>query len=338
MNIKKTLSLNSGFLDVQDVPKIHLGKKGSFFSNFILLLLFVAIGFCASYLYQYFPRETVPFNNFQLEETPINVTNDLPSKQFYPRMRYQDRIINYYISDSCSQEKTKSMQEALDIIEFKTILKFNPVSKANSKINILCSDVSPEADEKDHFVAGEGGPSRVIDSTLYSIILEGKIALYRDGQCDNPNIAIHELLHALGFDHNNNKKSILYPNLECNQQIDTEIIESINKLYEDESLPDLEFTMANATKSGRYLNFHIEVINQGLQKSEVTKVSVYADGKIVETFDIGEILIGAKKILDVENLNIPIKSKKIDFIVDEENKITELYENNNEISLNLISQ
>ena len=315
-----------------------MNKKGGFFSNFILLILFIALGFSAYYLYQYFPRETVPFNNFNLEENPINITNDLPSKQFYTRMRYSDRTINYHISESCSEEKAKSMKEALDVIELKTILKFNPTSKANSVLNILCADISPEADEKNHFVAGEGGPSRVLNSTLDSVILEGKIALYREGKCDNSNVAIHELLHALGFDHNNNKKSILYPTLECNQQIDEEIIESINKLYKDDSLPDLVFTAANASKSGRYLNFHIEVLNQGLQKSRATEISVFADDKLIESFDIGEISIGSKKILDVENLNIPIKSKKIEFLVDNKNEISEIYENNNKITLNLISQ
>jgi len=315
-----------------------MNKKGGFFSNFILLILFIALGFSAYYLYQYFPRETVPFNNFNLEENPINITNDLPSKQFYTRMRYSDRTINYHISESCSEEKAKSMKEALDVIELKTILKFNPTSKANSVLNILCADISPEADEKNHFIAGEGGPSRVLNSTLYSVILEGKIALYREGKCDNPNVAIHELLHALGFDHNNNKKSILYPTLECDQQIDDEIIESINRLYKDNSLPDLVFTTANASKSGRYLNFHIEVLNQGLQESRATEISVFADNKLIEAFDIGKISIGAKKILDVEYLDIPIKSKKIEFIVDQKNDILEIYENNNDITLNLISQ
>src|SRR3989344_1143627 len=286
-----------------------MNKKGGFFSNFILLILFIALGFSAYYLYQYFPRETVPFNNFNLEENPINITNDLPSKQFYTRMRYSDRTINYHISESCSEEKAKSMKEALDVIELKTILKFNPTSKANSVLNTLCSD-----------------------------ILEGKIALYREGKCDNPNVAIHELLHALGFDHNNNKKSILYPTLECDQQIDDEIIESINRLYKDNSLPDLVFTTANASKSGRYLNFHIEVLNQGLQESRATEISVFADNKLIEAFDIGKISIGAKKILDVEYLDIPIKSKKIEFIVDQKNDILEIYENNNDITLNLISQ
>ncbi|MEK6811791.1 MAG: CARDB domain-containing protein [Nanoarchaeota archaeon] len=315
-----------------------MNKKGGFFSNFILLLLFVALGFSAYYLYQYYPRESIPFNNFNLEESTVNITNDLPSKQFYSRMRYSDRIINYHISESCSEKKASSMKEALDIIESKTVLVFNPTSKSNSVLNILCADISPEAEEKNHFIAGEGGPSKILNTTLYSVILEGKVALYREGTCDNSNVAIHELLHALGFDHNNNKKSILYPTLECDQQIDNEIIDSINKLYKDNSLSDLVLTTANASKSGRYLNFHIEVLNQGLQESGAIKVSVLADGKPVETFDLGTISIGAKKILDVENLNIPIKSKKIEFIVDNENNIQEIYENNNEITLNLISQ
>ncbi len=312
-----------------------MNRKAGFFSGFILILLIVALVFSGYYIYQNFPRESIPFKSFNLEETNIT-DNTLPSKQFYLRMRYQDKVINYNIADTCSTEKATSMKEALDTIDSLTVLSFKPVSKANSVLNILCSDISPEAEEENHFVAGEGGPSRVLDSKLYSVILEGKIALYREETCKNSNVATHELLHALGFDHNNNKKSILYPTLDCDQKIDDEIIESINKLYKDESLPDLVFSTANASKGGKYLNFHIEVLNQGLQPSKAINVSIYADGVFVETFELKEISIGAKKILDVENLKIPLNSKKIEFVIDAENKVPEIYENNNKITLNTI--
>jgi len=313
-------------------------KIGGLFGDFILIVLFVVLGVCGYYIYQNYPREPIAFNNFNLEQNQPIVENSLPSKQFYERMRYSDRIITYHISESCSEQKASSMKEAFDTLEARAVISFQEASKSKAEIKVLCSDVSPQTEEEEgHFVAGEGGPSRVLNSTLYSVILEGKIALYREGQCNNPNVAIHELLHALGFDHNNNPDSILYPTLDCDQEIDSEIISSINAIYSKDSLPDLVFSKANATKSGRYLNFHIEVLNQGLQPSGTIEIGIYADDKFVETFEIGAISIGAKKILDVENLAIPSKAKKIDFVADYENKINELYENNNKISLNLLS-
>lgn len=314
-----------------------MNKVGGFFSGFFLFLLILILGLCGYYIYENFPNKPTNFNTFSLENNTPLVENNLPSKQFYKRMRYADGIIDYHISESCTLEKENSMEEAFEIIESKTLISFNPVTQNNAELSILCSDVSPEAGQENYFVAGEGGPSKVIDSQLYSVILEGKISLFREAECDNPNVAIHELLHALGFDHNNNKDSILYPTLDCGQEIDQEIIESINKLYKDESLPDLVFSLANATKSGRYLNFHIEILNQGLQVSVPLKVAVYSDEKFVEDFDLGAISIGAKKILDVENLAVSSKSKKIDFVVDYDETIREIYENNNKITLNLIN-
>ena len=314
-----------------------MNKKAGFISNFILILLLTALGFSIYYLFQYYQTTPIAFKNFTIGDDNIEVNNSISSKQFYPRMRYQDRIINYYISPSCSPEKTDSMKEAFEILKSRTIISFNQVSKSNSVLNILCEDISPEAEEKDHFVAGEGGPSRILNSTLYSVILEGKIALYREGQCDNLNVALHELLHALGFDHNNNPKSILYPTLKCDQMIDEEIIDSINRLYLTNSLPELLFFKANAEKDGRYLNFHIEVLNQGLQSSPATKIGVYAGKEFIQNFDIGEITIGSKKILDVENLKIPSKSDNIIFIIDEKNEIKEIDKNNNKVTLNLVA-
>lgn len=309
-----------------------MNKGAGFFNTLFMIILIGIIIYGGYYLYQNFPREAIQLRGQNIPE--ITVDNNIPSKQFYDNMRYSDRTINYYISDACSESKASSMREALDIIESKTVLKFNPVSESESVLNILCSDISPQAEEEDHFVAGEGGPSKVINSTLYSLILEGKVALYREGNCANSNVAIHELLHALGFDHNNNRNSILYPTLECDQTIDDGIIKSINQLYQDPSLPDLVFSKIDAKKSGAYLNFHMEVLNRGLKSSSEVDVKVYADGKYVDSFNLNTISIGAKKIIDVENLKVPLNSKEIKFIIDDKDDIREIYEDNNKITLN----
>lgn len=311
-----------------------MNRKADFFNGLLIILLLGAISYGGYYLYQNVPRETIQLKGFTTPE--IIVTNTLPSKQFYQNMRYSDRTINYYISDSCPESKSSDVLEALDTIESQTILVFHPVSKAESALNILCSDISPEADEENHFVAGEGGPSRVINSTLYSIILEGKVALYREGNCDNSNVAIHEILHALGFDHNNNPKSILYPTLRCDQEIDQEIIDSINNLYDVDSLPDLIFDEVNATKSGRYLNFHMEVLNRGLKEAKTVTVGIYADGQFIEPFELKDISVGAKKIIDVQNLKVPLNGKTIEFVIDYDSQISEIYEDNNKIVLNTV--
>lgn len=310
-----------------------MNKKGLFAAFFVFLFL-VAMGYAGYYLYQNIPRHTINLVNTNSAQTLT--TNTIPSKQFYENMRYPSKIINYHISESCPENKASRMEEAFNTLEDLTILEFNPVSESNSILNILCSDISPEAQEENHFVAGEGGPSRVINSTLYSVILEGKVALYREGNCNNANVALHELLHALGFDHNNDEKSILYPTLACNQEIDQEIVGSINELYEIESAPDLVFSELTASKSGRYVNFHMEVLNRGLIIAEEVTVGLYADDEFVEQFELNTISIGAKKIIDVENLKVSLNAKNLEFVIDYQNQISEIYEENNNVKLNTI--
>ena len=312
-----------------------MDRKGCFLSNFILFLLFVALGVVSWQLYQFWPREPIALDRVNID-APTNVLNDIPSKQFYSRMRYSDKVISYFISSSCSSERTNSMKEAFKEIESVSILKF--VESPNAEIKILCSDVAPEAGQENYFVAGEGGPSKVLNSTFYSVILEGKIALYRDDSCEGSKVATHELLHALGFDHNNNPKSILYPTLKCDQSLDSEIVDSLNELYSTPSLPDLTVYSVNATKSGRYISFHIEVLNQGLVTSEKSFLGIYSGDELVSNFDIGAISIGARKILDVENLKISGDVSSVVFSVDYDDSILEFDELNNRATLGLTGQ
>lgn len=310
-----------------------MNKKGLFAAFFVILFL-IAIGYAGYYLYQNIPRHTVNLVTTNSEQ--ITTTNTLPSKQFYENMRYPSNIINYHMAETCPENKASRMQEAFETLENLTVLEFNPVSESDAALRILCSDISPEAEEKDHFVAGEGGPSRVINSTLYSVILDGKVALYREGNCKNANVAIHELLHALGFDHNNDKKSILYPILICDQKIDQEIIDSINELYSVDSAPDLLFSELTASKSGRYVNFHMEVLNRGLVPAKEVFVGLYADDEFVEEFELDVVSVGGKKIIDVENLKVPLNAKSLEFVIDYQNQITEIFEENNRIKLSTV--
>lgn len=309
---------------------MRMNKRG-FFGAFFVILFVIAMGYAGYYLYQNIPRHTINLVNTNSEQ--ITTTNTIPSKQFYENMRYPSNVIAYNIAESCPENKAARMEEAFTILEEKTVLEFNSVEESSAILKILCSDVSPAAEEENHFVAGEGGPSRVINSTLYSVILEGKVALYREGSCNNANVAIHELLHALGFDHNNDEKSILYPTLACNQEIDEEIIESINELYEVASAPELAFEELTATKSGRYVNFHMEVINKGLMPANNVKVGLYSDDEFIDEFELNTIAVGAKKIIDVENLKVPLTASNLEFAIDYENQISEISENNNVVKL-----
>ena len=59
------------------------------------------------------------------------------------------------------------------------------------------------------FIAGEGGPTNITVSGKYNVITHGSILLIRESRCSIPTIAIHELLHVLGFKHSNNLRFII---------------------------------------------------------------------------------------------------------------------------------
>jgi hypothetical protein len=313
-------------------------KKGSTFGVLVLIVLIVVLGALIYLLYLNWPREPVEFKQVIQQDGVDEGIEYSSSKQFYDSMRYKDKAITYYISSSCDDDKRNSMVDAFSILQEKTILSFIPVQE-NQDIHILCSDVGPEAGQEDYFVAGEGGPSRIINSTLYSVILSGKIALFREDSCPETKIAVHELLHALGFDHNDNPRSILYPTLECDQEIDNEIIDDINRLYSVNPKADFKFFKVDASKGGRYLNFEVEVLNQGIIDGENVMMTIYQGEKKVDDFVLGSIEVGARKILTVENLKLPnLSGNEISFLVDDGNDIEELFENNNRVDLVLSSR
>ena len=308
-------------------------KKGSTGGVALLLLLLTALGFSIYLLYLNLP--TPP------KEYAINSVNgfgneleivDSQSQQFYRNMRFRDKKISYKIESACDAGRIAQIQEAFEIIEKNTILNFFP-SDDDPEIRVLCSELAPESENEGYFIAGEGGPSQVINTTLYGVILAGKISLFREERCDEVHIALHELLHVLGFDHNENPSSIMFPTLNCDQTLDGSITQDINRLYSVKSYPDLKIVKVNATKSGRYLSFDIEIVNQGLKDAEGVVLSLYSEDKFIEDFKLEGVAIGSRKILEVSNSKIQRSSKKISFVVDKDNKIDEIFENNNRLSL-----
>ena len=274
----------------------------------VMVILFILLFIGAYFLWLNLPTESVEFEEFNL-----NLSFNLPqnSSQFYPNMRYTDKEITYNLSQSCSPKKKADFIRATQFLEGKTVLRFK--ESPSPEIIVSCSNIAPEPEEEGHFVAGEGGPATIINASKYAIILIGKIALYRAETCDTPQIAIHELLHALGFNHNNNSQSIMYPYTNCEQTLDKNIIEEINSLYEHPSLPDLIIETLTANKSGRYLNFETTIANYGLREITDFKLDLSIENKLVKSFEIAELNIGAKRHLTVQNLAISRQAEKITF-------------------------
>jgi len=244
--------------------------------------------------------EKIEFKKYSAEISPqIEKTS-----QFYPNLRFRDRIITYWISSSCSEEKVENTEKAFEIIENLTILNFDS-GNDDPEVLILCSDLSPTAEEENHFIAGEGGPSKIINASKYNVIFSSRVSLYKGDNCENPNVALHEIFHALGFDHNTNPLSIMYNVSNCNQKIDQSLINEINSLYSVDSLPDLVITEVVASKEAVYLNLNLTLMNIGLKDSVKSNLTLYWNEEKIREINITDVGIGIRKTLELENLRVP---------------------------------
>jgi hypothetical protein len=295
-----------------------------------ILLLFAILFILAGFIFIYYnpdfynPESFVIIQNESIvgERYGENISEML----FYPNMRFRSKEITYSIDDSCEYEKKDKTHSAFEILSNETVLNFVEVENGyRGEIMASCSE-KKQLDE-DYFIAGEGGPLYLVDSGDYVVIYNGSIFLYED-KCDKPIVSIHEILHVLGFQHVNNPKSIMYNYSSCDQKITLDIIEVIENLYEDPTLPNLVLRDVSAVKKGRYLDFNVTVMNEGLKISPDLELVIYGDDKKLNSYEIEGLGIGAGKTLAVQNMKGFYGLEKLIFVVDEGNLIKEINEDN----------
>jgi len=293
--------------------------------------IFIFIVFTLLAMYWFFPLNEISFtarssgnSNFTINSLVNN------SMQFYPNMRYPDSRISYKISD-CTLQKQDDMEKAFRTLENKTVLEFYLVS-SNEEISITCD--SKTKIEGGLFIAGEGGPTNITQAGEFNVIEGGSILLLRDSKCETPLVPIHELFHALGFDHSENENNVMYPVSKCGQQIGQDSIDLINSLYTVDKDPDLQFESAEASMKSRYLDVSMTIRNNGLEDSETATVFVYGDNKELKSIDVEPLEIGAGRIITLSNIFVLQKD-----ITKVELKISyphaELDKNNNVLSLEI---
>jgi hypothetical protein len=296
------------------------------------VLVVLAALIMISLLFFYFvPLNTLRFisapenNNFSLFQLDGNM-------QFYPNMRYASNNISYKISD-CTLQKENNMMDAFSIIENLTSLKFSPVL-SNEEISITCQETNRF--ENDMFVAGEGGATKIVQSRNFNIILNGEILLIRNSECPRPNVAMHELFHALGFEHSSNPSNLMYNVTDCDQTISEDIIARINELYSTPSEPDLTVENVSAVMKGRFLSVNLSVINGGLKKAGDSKIVIYADKNDVKEIDVPALEIGQGELISLENIFVSQLSVN-EITVSAETSFSEIDKENNKVKLEIKS-
>ena len=303
-------------------------KKNTAGKILVILIALFMLGLIL--IYWLFPTNVISFNF----DTNSNFSIEAEEMQFYPNMRFLSSTISYTIEEECSLQKKQDMETGFEIMESSTMLEF--ISSEKGMISVYCEKRGRiEGSEKGFFIAGEGGPVNVTMGKYFNVIHGGEIILIKNSNCAKPNIAIHELLHVLGFNHSDNSNNILYPVSNCKQTISPDIIEKIDELYSYPSLPELEFEKVSAQMKGRSLDLNITIKNHGLKDSDEFNIIVYGDGKKIKTIESEGIEVGyAQKIIITNSLITKLKINELKFFI--EANFEELSKTNNEIVLNVL--
>lgn len=288
---------------------------------FFLIAALIASGF---YAYQFYISQSI-MNGVS---APDYV------KQFYTNLRFNHNNLSYYVHYDCSDEKKFNFEKAISILEGEvgTINFKETLFEQNADILVACSPDIYET-ERNVFIAGEGGPTRFLNFSMYPVILQGKVILYNESLCDYPVTELHEILHVFGFEHINDSSKIMYPYINCKQRIHPDAMDIMKQLYSVEPLPELHLSEVKAERFGDLLNFSIKVTNEGLVDSKRAVLSVYDQDRILKSFVLGNIAIGITKTFEVSNLNLRQNSNRIKFIVDSEEN--ELDNSNNAAELEI---
>jgi len=312
-----------------------IGKIIKYIFILIIIVLLVETSiFLYSYVSDYRAEPEKFVQNITIENEEISYASDL---QFYPSMRFPKKLISYTISSACTEKKVERINQALDTLERETgILQFQQ-SNIMPDILISCEETEKEYPEKaHHFIAGEGGPTSIINTSAFYVIEKGEVLLfYEKDVCNSYNVELHELLHVFGFEHSPNEKSIMYEVTSCDQVLTSDIVNELKRLYVINELPDLYFKDISAVKHGIYLDFDIEVRNKGLAESEDVVLMVYAGNSKFDEFKLGKLGYGEGKFLEVKNVKLPsrdVSNLKFTLVTG-----SELEKENNVISLVLSS-
>lgn len=292
--------------------------------GFIFLLIVVIL----LVFYWFIPLDSTEFL-IKTRATNFSLDNN-SDMQFYANMRFPEPRISYKIDD-CTLQKQDDMERAFNILENLTILDFYSVS-SNEEISVTCS--SNNIIEEGMFIAGEGGPTNITQGDDFNVIFRGTILLIKDSKCTDPNVALHELFHVLGFNHSENSNNIMYYVSKCRQEISSDMIELINELYSIPSYADLSFEDVSATMSGKYLNTNFTIRNYGLKDTTSSQVKIYADGKNIKTVDLKSVNIGYGRSISLQNIFVTqLNVKELEFVI--ETNFPELDKENNKIILEI---
>ena len=300
---------------------------------FGLTLILLSSGF----IYKNMPVEPLDFIIEKFDTIPKELIDYGEVPVFMENLRFNHNNISFFIEESCDEDRKSAMISAFEIFKNDIgTISFYESFDNSSDIKVSCSNESIKTGNK-IFKAGEGGPSRVINTSNFKIIEQGTINLYRKSRCDAPVVELHEISHVFGFDHSLNPKSILHNVSDCDQKITPDMSELIRTLYSIEPLPDAVLKNLTAVKRKRYVDFNLTVLNEGLVDITNISLTIISGDTELEKLFLDDVKVGQGRTIKMSNLRLPFLTKidSLEFFIDYENSLEELDEDNNYVKMNL---
>ncbi len=169
----------------------------------------------------------------EIENTTEDMIKD-PGKKYWDHMplTYRFEDTEEFIS-TCQDHIKERVKGAFDIVKNETsgAVYFVEVDY-DEDIIIRCSN-KIQTDGRAAVgisTAGEGGPTLIQGNK----ILEGELNFYPYRNCGTfPDVELHEIMHVLGFGHNNSSRlNLMYPtNLKCDGTFDDYLKEELIMIY-----------------------------------------------------------------------------------------------------------